>query len=100
MQKRHNNGLDLGGKDSHFSNYIIDIFLFVTGIIPLVVTSIVLYIICKHTKLKSVVTSLTLQQIREVGVATKQEHVSIIHDIECTGKIQWYTICMLSLYQF
>ena len=28
---------------------------------------------------------------------TKQEHVSTVHDIECTGKIQWYTICMLSI---
>ena len=27
----------------------------------------------------------------------KKEHVSIMHDIECTCKIQWYTIFMLSL---
>ena len=43
------------------------------------------------------VTSLSLQQIREVGTVTKQEHVSITHDIECTCIIQWYTICMLCL---
>ena len=60
-------------------------------------TSIVLYIICKHTKLKSLVTSLTLQQLLEVDVVTKQEHISIIHDIESACKIQWYTICILSL---
>ena len=46
-----------------------------------------MYIICKHTKLKSLVTSLPLQQIREVGVVAKQDHVSIMHDIECTYKI-------------
>ena len=74
-----------------------DVFLFVTSIISLVVTSIVLFIICKHTKLKSLVTSLALQQLGEVDAVTKQEHVSTIHDIECTCKIQWYTICMLSL---
>ena len=28
---------------------------------------------------------------------TKQEHISILHDIECTCKIQWYTICILSI---
>ena len=61
--------------------------MFVTAIILLVVISIVLYIICKHTKLKSLVTSLTLQQLREVGAATKQEHVSVTYDIECTYKI-------------
>ena len=48
-------------------------------------------------KLKSLITSLALQQIREVDVAAKQEHVSIAHDIECTCKSQWYTIFMLSL---
>ena len=47
-------------------------------------------------KTKSSVTRLTLQQIK-VGVVGKQEHVSITQDIECTHKIQWYMITMLSL---
>ena len=34
---------------------------------------------------------------KEVGMVAKQEHVSIIQDIECTCKIQWYTIIMLTL---
>ena len=38
-----------------------------------------------------------LQQIKEVGMVAKQEYVSIAQDIECTCKIQWYTILMLSL---
>ena len=59
------------------------------------VTSIILYRICKHTKLKSLVTSLALQQLGEVDAVTKQKHVSVIHDIECTFRIQWYTICTL-----
>ena len=46
-------------------------------------------------KLKSLITSLALQQITEVGKAAKQEHVSIAH--ECTCKIQWYTIIMLGI---
>ena len=55
------------------------------------VTSKVLYKICKHSKLKSLVTSLALQQLGEVDTVTKQERVSVLHDIE----VQWYTICML-----
>ena len=35
-------------------------------------------------KPKSIVTSLALQLIKEVGMVAKQEHVSIAHDIECT----------------
>ena len=61
------------------------------------VTSIVVYTICKHAKLKSLVNSLVLQQLREVDAVTKQTQVSIINDVECTCKNQWYTICMLSL---
>ena len=57
-----------------------------------------MYIICKYTKLKCLVASIALQQIREVGTVDKKEHVSIIHNIECACKIQWYTIFMLSLY--
>ena len=35
--------------------------------------------------------------IHKVDAVTKQEHVSMIHDIECTCKMQWHTICMLSI---
>ena len=76
----------LANKNSFFNNYTVGIFLFVTSIISLVVKTIVMYILCKHTKLKSLVTSLALQQIKEVGVEAKQEHVSTGQDIECTSK--------------
>ena len=56
-----------------------------------------MYILCKHITLKSLVTNLALQQIIEVGTVPKQEHVSIVQDIECTSKIQWYIILMLHL---
>ena len=59
--------------------------------------SIVMYMICRHTKLKSLVTSLALQQMRDIGMVAKQEHVLIMPDVECTCKFQWYTIFMLSL---
>ena len=47
--------------------------------------------------LKSLVISLALQQIEEVGMLAKQEHASIVQDIECACKIKWYMIFMLSL---
>ena len=53
--------------------------------------------ICKHTKSKSLVTSLTLQKLREEGMVTKQEHVSITHFVlgrdpmvNQSGAIYWY----------
>ena len=87
----NNTGLDLANKNSFFNNYTVNIFLFVTAIILLVVTTIVMYMLCKDMKLRSLVTSLALQQLKEVGMAAKQEHVSIVQDIECTCKIQWDT---------
>ena len=98
LQERLTNmELELPNKNFFFKNYIVDIFLFVPVIISLVVTTIVIYILCKHTKLKTLVTSLAVQQIKEVGVVAKQESVTLVQDIECTCKIQWYTIFMFSL---
>ena len=53
----------------------------------LVVTTIVMYILCKHMKLKTLVTSLALQQIKDLDMVAKQEHVFRVQDIECTCKI-------------
>ena len=74
-----------------------DILLFVTAIIQLMVTTIIIYILCKHTRLKSLVPILVLQQRKEVGAVAKQKCVTLLQDIQCTCKIQWYTILMLSL---
>ena len=102
LQERHNdNNFDLPNKSFFFNNNnTVDIILFVTAIISLVVTAIVMYILCKHMKLNTLVTSLALQKIKEVGMVAKQEHVSIEQDIKCSCKNQWYTILMLSLLIF
>ena len=51
LEKRYNNNdLDLASKNFFFNNYTVGIFPFVTAIILLVVTTIVMYIICKHMK--------------------------------------------------
>ena len=81
-------------KSSLFKNYTIDIILFITAII---FSDYFNSPIHNMQTLKSLVTSLTLQQLRRVDTVTKQECVSTIHGIECTCKILWYTICMLSL---
>ena len=97
LQERHTNTeIEMPNKIFFFNNYIIDIFLFVTAIILILVTAIVMYILCKHMKLKTLVASLALQQIKEVGAVTKQEGITLTSNIECTCKLQWYNIIMLS----
>ena len=72
FQKRHNS--DNGGvlnKNSIVNNNTIYVFPFVTAILSLVVTTIVIYIVCRHTKMKSLITSFALQQIREADMVSK-----------------------------
>ena len=47
-------------ENSFFNNFTTDVFLFIAVIISLLVTTLVMYILCKHTKLKTLVTSLAL----------------------------------------
>ena len=95
MQERHaNTKLESPSKYAFFNNLILNVFLFVTAIISLLVTILVISILCKHIKLETLVTSLALQQVKEVGVVTTQETLQYI---ECTCKIQWYTILILGI---
>ena len=61
--------------NKHFitNNYIVDIFLFITAVISLLVTTLVIYLLCKPQNLKTLVAILALQHIKEVGVVTQEE---------------------------
>ena len=62
-------------QNSLSNNFIIDVFLFVTAIISVLVTILAIYLLCRHKKLRTLVTSLASQQIKEAGVVTKLEDV-------------------------
>ena len=64
-----------------------DAFLFVAEIISLLVTNLARYLLCKQKKLRMLLASMALQQVREVGAVTTQEEVT-----KCTCKIQIYII--------
>ena len=50
-----------------------DIFLFITAIIPLLVTTLTVYLLCKHKKLQMLLATLILHQVKEVGTVTQKE---------------------------
>ena len=56
--------------------------------------NLALYLLCKHKKLKMLVASLALQQVKEVGAVTTQEEVTT----KC--KIQSYIILALTITNF
>ena len=65
LQERYTNmELELPNKNFIFNNYILAVFLFVTAIISLLLTTVVMSILCKLRKLITLVASLALQQIR------------------------------------
>ena len=63
LEERHDNMDENKPKKNFFSNnFIVDVFLFITAIIPLLATTVAIYLLCKHEKLRNLVASLALQQ--------------------------------------
>ena len=96
LKERHaNTDRVLPNKNFFSISFTVDVFQFVAVIISLLVTALVMYTLCKHMKLKTLVSSIALQQIKEVGAVTSQEDIT--PNIESTCKTQWYIALMLSL---
>ena len=71
-----------------------DIFVFIIAIIWVITTVIIIYVLCKHNKLRTLVASLALQQVREVSASTtKKEDEN--YTCDCTS--QFYIILALSI---
>ena len=80
MNERYDKSIvsDLTTNKNFFSNnYIVDIFLFIAAVISLLVTTLAIYLLCKHMKLRMLVASLALQQGREVRAVTTQKEVNM-----------------------
>ena len=75
LQEGHDSmELELNTTKNFFSdNYIVDIFLFITGIISLLPITLTVYLLCKHKKLQMLIASLVQHQVKEVGVVTQKE---------------------------
>ena len=55
------------------SSYMVDVILFVTGILTVILTFIIMYTWCGQSKLKSIVANLALQCVKTVEAATIKE---------------------------
>ena len=91
LNERHDTMNLTTNKNFFSNNYIVDVFLFITAVISLFITTLAIYLLCKHKKLRMLVTSLALQQVKEVGTVTSREEDTT----EC--KIQTYTILELTV---
>ena len=95
MKERHDiNELDLETPNKNFftNNFIVDVFII--AIILVITTMIILYVLCKHNKLLTLVSNLALQQVKEVSTSvTKKEDGNYTYD--CTS--QFYIILAISI---
>ena len=71
-----------------------DIFVFIIAIISSITTMIIIYILCKHNKLKTLLVSLVLQQVREVSTPTTKKEDE---NYTCNYTSQFYMISALSI---
>ena len=75
-----------------FNSQVVKIFKFIVAIISIIATVVTTYAICKHNKLRALVTSLALQQVKEV----KAEDTEDV-DYKCKCTAQFYIILTLSI---
>ena len=61
---------------------VVKIFKFVVAIISIIATVVTIYAICKHNKLRALVTSLALQQVKEVKTEGMED---VDYKCKCTA---------------
>ena len=76
-------------KDDFFDNIVVDIFLFVMAIVSLLAVMAIIHLVCRHAKLKALLTGIAFQPVNQAEAATKQAKEY------CTA--QWYLIAALTV---
>ena len=72
-------------KNKFFDNIAIDIFLFIAAIISMLVVIVIIHIVCKHVKLKTLLTGIAFQSI-------KQTEAAVTSQIQQHSTAKWYAI--------
>ena len=67
LQERHATTILNTNKNFFSDKYIMDIFVFISAIISLLRTILAVYLLCKHKKIRVLITHLVLHHIKEVG---------------------------------
>ena len=78
LQGRHESTILNTSKNFFSNNQIMDIFVFISLIISLTSTTLTIYLLCKHKKIRALIASLVLHQVKEVSTISKET------DTECT----------------
>ena len=78
LQERHESTILNTSKFFFSNNHTMDIFVFISSIILLTSTTITIYLLCKHKKIRVLIASLVLHWVKEVSAIPKETNT------ECT----------------
>ena len=92
LKERHDIHIESPNQNFFTNNLIVDIFVFTIAIIS-DITTLILYLLCKHIKLRTLVASLALQQIKAVSASATKQDINNVCD--CTT--QFYITLALSI---
>ena len=79
LKQRHvstDESLNNPNKNFFSNNYIVDIFMFTSSIISLILTTLVIYLFCKHKHIRTLVASLILHKIKEVEANSSSDETN------------------------
>ena len=67
--------------NTFLSSYMVDVIMFATAILTVILTFIIMYMLCRQSKLKSAVANLSLQHVKTVVAATIKQFTSCNIDL-------------------
>ena len=71
LQEKHESTSNTN-KNFFSNNHIMDIFVLVSSIISLISTTLIMFLMYKHKKIRTLVASLVLHQVKEVGTSSRE----------------------------
>ena len=95
LKERHVSTILNTSKNFLSNNYVMDIFMFASSIISLMSTTLIIYLLCKHRQIRSLITSLVLHQIKEAS-ASSTESNSECKTLDYIGII-WTILSLMSV---
>ena len=77
-------------KKSFFNNIVMDIFLFIAAVCSMLATTAIIHLVCKHTKLKALVTEITFQPIKQTeALIDKENNTELYSTMVCNSSIDF-----------
>ena len=73
LQQRHAMESLTSSNKNFFSSHIVNIFMFTSSIISIITITLVIYLLCKHKHIRTIVASLILHKIKEVEAKSNPE---------------------------